>query len=226
MSSEVVAALPPFAKLDQQDLDILGELIVERTFAPGEIIFVEGERSEGLWFIQSGRVRIFKSSPDGRELTLCLARSTNQFCMGTCPLFDEELNPGTAQAVDSVTLYFIHRQNALARAAESPEVGRALGLVLANRYRHFSRLASNLALRCSQSRIAHLLLDHLDGSEAKADASIELDMELSQAMIASIVGVERTMVARTMALFERRGILTVRGRRILVTDRKKLEQAT
>lgn len=225
MSSSIAAALPPFDKLDPKELQVLDDLIVMRTFAPGEIIFVEGEQSEGLWFIQSGRVRIFKSSPGGRELTLCLARATNQFCMGTCPLFDEELNPGTAQAVDQVTLYFIHRQKTLARAAESREMGLALGAVLANRYRHFSRLATNLALRCTQSRVAHLLLELMDAHGRESDGGIELNMELNQDMIASLVGTDRTMVARTLAGFERRKILAMRGRRVLILDRTKLEEA-
>lgn len=225
MPSSIAATLPPFDKLDAKELQVLDDLIVVRTFAPGEIIFVEGERSEGLWFIHSGRVRIYKSSPGGRELTLCLAHARNQFCMGTCPLFDDEVNPGTAQAVEAATLLFIHRQKAMARAAASPAVGRALGAVLADRYRHFSRLATGLALRCTQSRVAQLLLEYADMHGRETGAGIELDMDLNQEMLASLVGADRTMVARTLATFQRRGILALGRPRVVISNRKKLEEA-
>ncbi|HLA43157.1 MAG TPA: cyclic nucleotide-binding domain-containing protein, partial [Aggregatilineales bacterium] len=73
--------------LSDEELTALAQLMICREYAPGEMIFLEGDESSGIWFIYRGKVRIIKFSASGRTQALCIANSGK--CVGTCPLFNQ-----------------------------------------------------------------------------------------------------------------------------------------
>ena len=95
--------------------------MIERAYQPGEVIFSEHRPSPGLCFVASGRV--FKTSPHGREQTLCLM--TPRTCFGCCPIFDGDLSPVTAQALEPVAAYILPRSAAIAGAKNNPAADRS-----------------------------------------------------------------------------------------------------
>ena len=95
----------------------LRDLTLTRTYDTGEMIFREGEPSSSLWLVECGRVRLFKTAPDGHELTISIVHATDRFCLGTCPLFDGDVNPVSAQALEPVRLSILDKRQVAARMA-------------------------------------------------------------------------------------------------------------
>lgn len=95
-----------FNGFDDAELAVIGEVVSARDYPARAIIFTQGQPSPGLWFVQRGRVRLYRIAPDGREFTLCFARPSSLPCMGMCPIFDSDVCPAFAQALEPTTIYF------------------------------------------------------------------------------------------------------------------------
>ncbi|MCI0478596.1 MAG: Crp/Fnr family transcriptional regulator, partial [Anaerolineales bacterium] len=205
---------PALARLTPQDRAMLRVVTLTRTYDTGEMIFREGEPSACLWFVERGRVRLFKTADQGHELTVCIVRTSDPFCLGICPLFDGDLNPVSAQALEPVTLKLLDKRAIMSHMDSGAALGISFGKMLADRYRHFTRLTSALALHCIRVRVADALLNQAGMRGEQTARGIEMDLDLTQELLASCLGTDRAVVARTLLQFKREGILETHGKHI------------
>jgi CRP/FNR family transcriptional regulator len=215
--------IPFFAEFAPNELDGIAALMIERAYQPGEVIFSERQPSPGLFFVARGRVRVFKTSPRGREQTLCLM--TPRTCFGGCPIFDGDLSPVTAQALESATVYILPRSAAIAGAKNDPAAAKALMRVFGSRMNQLAGIAEGLTFKCATQRLAEVLLAHADERGRPTAQGIEIELDLTQEKLASLVGCAREVVTRSLLRLERLGAIEARGRRILIQDRDKLARA-
>jgi CRP/FNR family transcriptional regulator len=215
---------PALAQLSDRERAALSEFTLTRAFCKGERIFAEGEPSLYLWFLESGRVRLYKTAPDGHELTVCVVRTTDRFCLGTCPLFDGDKHPVSAQALEPSTLKMLSKTAIVERMGSEPGIRMAFGKMLADRYRHFTRLTAALALHCIRVRVADALLDYARKAGITTRQGVEIELDLTQELIASCLGTDRAVVARTLLQFEREGLLEAVGKQITLYNLTGLEQ--
>lgn len=214
-----IQTIPAFSKLCREALELVRRIAVERVFQPGQMIFLEGERSRGLWFLKEGRIRIFRASADGREQGLCLMRSG--MCCG-CPLFYGETNPASAQALDTVRVYFIEGNTALGLAERDPEISRALFSVFAKGEQILSSLLVSLSCSRLASRLAQVLLDHTQDGDAARDRPPNSALTLSHQELADLLGTSREAVTRSLDGLQRAGSIELGRRRITILDPEKL----
>lgn len=215
---------PALAHLSEQERSVLREVTLTRAYEPGEIIFQEGAPGRYLWFVERGRVRLFKTAPDGHELTVCIARTSDQFCLGTCPLFDGEYSPVSAQALEPVVIKLLDKRVVEQRMTDDTALGMAFGKMMADRFRHFTKLTSALALHCIRVRVADALLCQAGLRGEQTARGIEMTLDMTQEMLASCIGTDRAVVARTLLQFEREGILEAQGKHITLYDITALEK--
>jgi len=209
---------PALAQLTADERLALQQLTITRVYEPGEIIFYEGTPSDALWFIEKGRVRLYKTAANGHELTVCIARPRDRFCLGTCPLFDGDVIPVSAQALEVVTLKLVNKRDALPRLRGDAQASMVLGKMMAERYRHFARLASALALHCVRVRVADTLVEYAKSNGVETARGIELNLDLTQELLASCIGTDRAVIARTLLAFEREGLIQAEGKHITLLD--------
>ena len=86
-----------FANLATDDLQALGNAMFQRSYPAGQIVLLEGAASSVLYVVQDGRLKLFKTSPRGREQVLRLLRPGDMF--NEVAVFDEGPNPASAQAI-------------------------------------------------------------------------------------------------------------------------------
>lgn len=215
-----IQAIPAFSRLSLEGLDLIRRAVVERTFPPGQIIFLEGERSQGLWFLKEGRVKIFRMSADGREQGLCLMRSG--MCCG-CPLFYGDTNPASAQALDTVILYLIGRDAALDLADRHTETMQALSGVFAKGERLLSTLVVSLSCSRLVARLAQILLDQAEGQDAAPRGGSHPSLKLSHQELADLAGTSREVVSRCLQRLQQAGAIELGRKRITILNSEKLE---
>ena len=114
----------------------------------------------------------------------------------------------------------LSRSRLIALCRTHPEVALALVETLARRLRRFAGIVSDLAFRPVPERLARYLV----GTAAPRPLApgLELDLQLTQAQLAARLGTVRELVARALAHLERAGILSRKGRRVLVHDAARL----
>jgi len=212
---EFLKRIPYFSGLGAAELDGIRKLIFEKTFERGEMILIEGESAEALYFVASGVVRVFKTSIEGKEQILNMVRPRESF--NDVPIFDGDPNPASAQAMGPVVLYGIRRSNVEAILQDHPQVALNVIKVLAARVRDLVSLVEDLSFRHVIGRVAKILLEHAgDGTAALP--------RLTQQEMAAMAGTAREVVGRSLKALEEEGAIRLDRHRIVITDKEALRE--
>ena len=215
-SAEYLRTLPYFRGLSPEDLDRISRAMVELSFGKGEVVFLEGERSRGLYVVKSGRVRVFKSSTEGREQVLFMAQAGDSF--NDVPVFDGGPNPASASAMEPAILYLIPGEAVLSLVAGCP-AAVAMLRQLGTRLRHLATMVETLSFRTVVNRLAMLL-----ANMAAPDKGAAPVPRLTQDEMAAMIGSVRDVIGRALRHLERAGAIKIEGHRIIVVSVEKLKQ--
>ena len=217
MSVEVEALrhIPYFAQLGQEELAQVAAMSVERHYERGDLILLEGDVGGALHYVRSGLVKIFKTSPAGKEQVLRLIASDHTF--NDVPALDGGPNPASAAAMESSVIYVIRRADLHALIVTSPEVAAAVVQTLASALRHLVALVEDLSLRHVTARVAKILLD-----QEKASQETQPAYHLTQQEMAALAGTAREVVGRALKELEQAGAIEMRQGRAVVLDRERL----
>jgi CRP/FNR family transcriptional regulator len=204
-----------FADLEPVALGRLQAMTRELRLQAGELLFLEGEACRGMYLVTSGRVRVYKSSPEGREQILMVARAGHSFA--EVPVFDDGPNPASAAAMEESIVYLFPKAELTALIRSTPEIGLAVLRVFARRLRQLTRLVEDLSFRHVTSRVAKLLLQSaqlVPGSEPR----------LTQQEMAAMIGTAREVVTRALRTLEQQGAIEVRRGQIVLLRPELLER--
>ena len=211
--AEQLRAVPYFAGLPAETLAEIRHLALGRTFGRGDVIFLEGERCEGLYVVSAGRVRVYKTSPEGREQVLAVVGPGESF--NDVPVFDGGPNPASAEALDPTELYVLRRDDVRLLLREHPEFALAVIQVFAGRLRQLTGLVEDLSFKHVTGRVAKLLLTQASQPGAG---------RLTQQQMAAMAGTAREVVGRALKTLEQEGAIQIDRGRIVIVDRARLEQ--
>ncbi len=203
------------AGLSDEALACLAQAAIRRTYAVGEVIIVEGDPCRVAYFIARGRVRVFRTSPSGREQVLSRLGPGQAF--NTVPPFlPHGRNHATVQAITPVILYAVPAEDLRRLVLECPELALALLHDFAERLDHLTDLAESLSLQTVRGRLARFLLEHAEAGQ--------VTRRWTQEEIAAHLGTVRDVVGRTLRAFAEAGLIRLDRQRIVLLDREGLEE--
>ncbi|MGA3089516.1 MAG: Crp/Fnr family transcriptional regulator [Terriglobales bacterium] len=221
---ETLKKVSMFAGLAEPELRFLSERAIARSFAAGQAVFGEGAPCAGLYVIESGHVRIFKSSAGGREQVLSIEGPGGS--IAELPVFDGGNYPASAVAIDQVTLLFVSKQDFQALCLEYPAVAlKVLGVVGA-RLRHLVGIIEELSFTTVRHRLASFLLRVAQREGKRTTAGVEIVLTVSNQELASQIGTVRELVSRNLSRLQTEGILKIDGRTVIVRNLSDLEAET
>ena len=203
-----------FQGLDDSALVEVAKLAQRRSYAPGEIIVLEGEPCTTVHFIIKGQAKVNKVSLEGREQVMIRLGPGDAFCL--VPAFDGGPNPATVQASTEVVLYAFRKEDFLQIARRHPEVAVAVLRHLSAKLRHFVGLVEDLSLRTVEARLAKLLL-------RLATEEDVVHRRITQQEMAAELGTVREVVGRALRALEDEGVIHFDRHRIVIVDRAALE---
>ncbi|HHX73399.1 MAG TPA: Crp/Fnr family transcriptional regulator [Firmicutes bacterium] len=216
--------VPFFTGLSAQDLEMVADVMVARFYPKGTILFLEGDRGEALYVIASGRVKISKSSADGREQILHILGSGDIFA--EVVLFDRGPYPATAEAAEDTHCWLLHNTAMEQLLQAQPMLAIKLLRVMSRRLRQAQILIRDLALHDVYGRMAGLLLRLLKREGKPHKKGIILDLQLTRQEMASMIGTSRETVARVLSRFQKDGILLLEKQKIIILDAEQLQEWT
>ncbi len=212
---EFLKSIPFFIGLSPLVLESIRQLIFERKAQRGEIILYEGEPARALFFVVSGALKIFKTSAEGKEQILSIVRPKDSF--NDVPVFDDDPNPASAQAMGPVVLYELKKNDLKNLLHNHPQLAINTIRVLAKQVRNLVSLVEDLSFRHVISRVARILLEHAsDGSNP--------GQRLTQQEMAAIVGSAREVVGRSLKTLEENGLIRLERHRIIIVNKEALKQ--
>jgi CRP/FNR family transcriptional regulator, cyclic AMP receptor protein len=213
--SELVATSVFFAGLKSEELDPIVKLIIEKRFERDDMLFFEGEATDSLIFLASGVVKIFKTSPDGKEQILSIAHPDET--LNEVPLFNGGLNATSAQAMMQVTVYTINKKDIEMIMKKYPLVASNVIHILAKKTRQLVSLVEELSFKRVNGRLAGILLEN-----AVRDG--ESGARLTQRDMAAMAGTAREVISRSLKAMEDEGIIGFDKHRLIIRDREALKR--
>lgn len=203
-----------FAELGDVVLAELAQRCVSRTVGAGHVLFTTGEECRGLYMVESGRVRIYRTDPEGREQVLHVEGPGRT--VAELPLFDGGPYPASAVTIEESRLLFLPRQAFEFLYRTHPDVAQAIIRALGRRLRHLVHLTETLAFRDVAARLAMLLVGYAERSGRQTAAGVEIELDRTQEEIAHEIGTARESVSRAMKQLRRKGLVRPLGRGVLL----------
>lgn len=219
---ELVKNVALFSGLGEDALDRLAEHMRHRAFRRGTMVFHKDQVGDALYIVESGRVRIFLPTESGAELWVEFAARGDVF--GEVALLDGRPRSASAETVEDTAVFTISRDDFRRFVTETPQFAWKLIELLSDRLRHVTEYAESLAFLDVHARLARVLLEMGERYGAKKNGTVEIDLDLTQADLATMVGATRERVNRALAAFRSQGIIELRGRKITLLDTSKLRQ--
>lgn len=209
-----------FAPLSEDDMARVAAVTVERRYERGDIIILEGDRGGALYFVRSGLIKVFKSSPGGKEQVLRLIEAGRTF--NDVPALDAGPNPASAAALEPSVVYATGGAELRRLIVERPGVALATVQALAGALRHLVTLVEDLSFRHVTARVAKILIEQ-DASAVASGAPGKAAHRLTQQEMAAMAGTAREMVGRALKELEATGAIRIQRGRITVVNRARLE---
>lgn len=206
--------IPLFSDLSEPDLAVLSSHTNTKKFPKNAIIINEGDRTDSLYVILSGKVRAFLSDEHGKEIVLDIEGPGEYF--GEIALLDEAPRSASVMTVEPCTFAIISKDDFKECLSKHPDIAINLIRELTRRIRLLTNNVKGLALRDVYGRVARTL-----SSLAKEENGQQaIPEKLTQQEIANMVGASREMVSRILKDLTSGGYIKIENRRI--TIRRKL----
>jgi CRP/FNR family transcriptional regulator len=211
---------PLFADLSEKELAYLAEHSAPRHLAPGEVIFSEGEACEGLYVVESGAVKVFKTSVSGREQVLTIEDAGGS--VAELPVFDGGDYPASAAAMTEATVMFVSKRDFQALCLEHPQVALKVLKVVGARLRRLVGIIEELSFTTVYHRLASLLVRLAERRGQRSPRGTEIHLTSSNQELAAHIGTVRELVSRNLSRLQATGFIQLEGKTIIIPDLDKL----
>ena len=225
MSTEDTAALlsrvPVFDQLGEAELRRVAGVAVPRSFAPGEVVFREGDDSDTCYVVASGHARALREHAGGRQITLATFGPGDIF--GELAMFDDERRSATVEATDDLRVIGILGGDMRRLMREHCDIAVKLVIALGRRLRAANERLARQSFQTVQSRVALVLAQLVKQARAEGAGERDVLVRTTQADLAKLAGSSRESASRFLAVLERAGVLTQGRGRITVHDPRALQ---
>ncbi|MDH4157077.1 MAG: Crp/Fnr family transcriptional regulator [candidate division Zixibacteria bacterium] len=205
-----------FSELDREEAAALDAIAALKRIPKGAVLFLEGDAAVGFYVLLSGSVRIYKSTPDGKEYTMHRIRPGHMFAEAA--IFRGSGYPASCMALEDSEAAFMPKNEFLALLRKYPQIALKMIGGLATWLREFTVKVEELSLKEVPARLAGYLLGRLEESGAN---SFVLDS--SKTELASRLGTVLETLSRSLGKLKSAGIIEVEGRRVKVLDTNRLK---
>ena len=191
-------------------------IMVEQTRKRGEWLFSEGDEGTGFYVVATGRVKVFKLSPEGKEQILHIFGPGEPF--GEVAVFEGTRFPAHASVLEESLIYFFPRDAFIGLIRKNPDLALKMLGVLSRRLRRFTALIEDLSLKEVPGRLAAYLIYLSE----KNQGAQKLELELSKSQLASLLGTIPETLSRILQKMMKAEFITVEGPRITILDHRGL----
>jgi CRP/FNR family cyclic AMP-dependent transcriptional regulator len=201
---DLIRRIPIFSMLSEAEAELLSQRAEKRRFKRGECLVVQGERSNALFILLTGKARVVAHDERQREVILNDLQTGE--CIGEMSLIDNEPHSATVRA-DTACDVLVLASTAFARClSENSSLSYGVMRGLVQRLRQADRKIQSLALSDVYGRVATALLEM---AQVDATGPLVIRERVSRQDLAKMIGASREMVSRVMKEFEKSGFIEV-----------------
>ena len=194
-------SIPQLSVLEDDQIHDLTQRTSKRKYSKGEFVFFQGEPVDRIYFLEMGRVEVYKSDITGRKLTLWFIEESEIFCLAS--LFAPK-SFASAEVVADSLIYSLSKDDFEEIISTSTDLTRNMIRCISTKLSLYASILDDMAFRKIEVRLARTLLRHL-----RSIGKHEFCCTLSQGDLASLIGTSREVVGRCLKSFREQGIVSI-----------------
>ncbi|MNO49833.1 cAMP receptor protein [compost metagenome] len=216
--------VPIFQTLSDEEIMKIARMTRHIQYSKGQMLLNEGEKSDKLFIVNYGQVKVSKFTMDGKEQILYLLTSGEFF--GELHLFNpDETHNFSVYAIEDTEICLLTKESMDRIMADNPEISIKLLTAVTQRLAHTENLAQNLATKNPDVRVAYTILEFCQKFGRSLKGGVLIELPLSREEVASYVGVTRETISRKFSKFEKLGFISLIGnKQMLVKDQEALRK--
>ncbi|MBT8128152.1 MAG: Crp/Fnr family transcriptional regulator [Gammaproteobacteria bacterium] len=202
-----------FSELAPKETERLTQHSTTRTYHANTILISEGDTTDSLYVVLEGKVKVFASDHQGKEVILNILGPGEYF--GELALLDDQPRSASVKTMVQTKLMVITKNDFKKSLAGDPEMAYKLIKVLIGRVRALTSNVKSLALLDVYGRVARNLLDLAEN----VDDEMVIVQKLTHQDIADMVGASREMVSRILKDLVSGGYITIKNKRYTINEK-------
>lgn len=212
VSTALLRNVPLLSVLSEDELTLLSRVVARRSYARGSLILGTGDPTDSLYVLISGRIKVFMSDLDGKEVILAIL-GPNEF-VGEMGLIDNSPRSANVEALEPCEVVCISKADFKRCLADNFDMAMTVMRGLVKRLREADNQIGSLALMDVFGRVARLLLE----TAKVVNGEKVVTRKLSKQDIARMIGASREMVSRVMKHLQEAGYIEVRADTIVIRE--------
>jgi CRP/FNR family cyclic AMP-dependent transcriptional regulator len=211
-----------FEPLSTEGIEQLNRQLPSIHLERGEIFYTPEERSERLFVLERGKVRIYRTTPDGREFTLAIVESGTVF--GEMALTAQQLEGAYAQAMEPSEGSTMAREDLERLVVEKPEVGLKIMHLLSERLRRYETRLEDVTMKDVHSRLASIIVMLVESEGVTSGTGYRIPAHYTHQQLGEMIGTNREAVTRAFGVLQDEGVVELRRRLIYVPGLQALKR--
>jgi CRP/FNR family transcriptional regulator, cyclic AMP receptor protein len=204
-----------FRDLSDESLRKVHNIWHEKKYKKGKIVFVEGEPGYAFYFVVSGKVKIYKTSNEGKEHIIHIFG--DGFVFGEVTIYDKTEYPATAELLEDSVIGMIRIDDLEALIKVDPTLALELVRVLCRRLLMANTEIRNLAFKDTAQRTAIALLKLSQSHGVKTPRGIELNINITRQELGDVAGTTRESATKALSKLKKDNIIDI-GDKIVIFD--------
>jgi len=210
-----------FEDISSDEIMEIAKITGESRFSAKEVIFIPEDPADAVYFLTSGRVRLYQISPEGKEITLAILHPGDIF--GEMETLGQSQREVFAEAMDISYVCKIDKKPFEKMIQEKPKVALKLIQVMARRFQQAQSKIEDMAFRDVTGRLSKLILKLAEEFGEHTSKGIKISVKLTHRDIGNMIGVSRETTTSTLNNFKKQRFIDFSRRYITVLDKKGLE---
>lgn len=221
-SSEFLSYVPIFSDLPIETLKMIENIGTKKLYKKNDVVLMEEEAGTALFVIIKGKVKVARSSTDGREVILTILSESDFF--GEMAILDGLTRSATVTAIEESELFLIQRNDFLNLLREYPEISISLLQELTKRLRSADAKIKALSLKDAEGKVATVVLQLADDIGKIKHGKVEIERLPLQQDLANMAGTSRETISRTLHTFAKKGLIELDGSKLSILDYEKFKE--
>ncbi len=215
--------VPIFADLPTDTILKIEKIGVKKDYKRDEPILLEEDSGNALFVILNGKVKVSRSSNDGREVILTILGESDFF--GEMAILDGLARSANVIAIEESKVFLIQRNDFLQLLNNHPEISIILLQELTSRLRNADMKIKALSLKDAEGKVATVLLQIAEYSGKIKNGVVEIDKLPIQQDLANMAGTSRETISRTLHSFAKRGFVELDGNKLRIVNFEEFKES-
>lgn len=209
-----------FSSLPDSQLCVISEVKNLISHRRGQILYYEGTKPLGIFCVNAGVIKVYKTASNGKEQILYLAKQGD--FLGYSALLGEENYTNSAMIIEDAKICFIPREAFLGSMMKNADFFKRITKQLSHELGVMEEKLTDASQKSIRERLAYLLLQLGNTYGVDGGGYQRIDLLLTREELAGMVGTATESVIRLLSEFKKDGLIELEGKKILLKDKKGL----